>query len=241
MENNKYTAPVFLKFGEEQYMKDLLENGNIYCGNLHWFANQVDEVGRCDSYENIFEIKNAPDLRIAVIDKTTNKIKEILDSEFHLVKKLRDDDLAGNIYCLYTFDFVGTQRCIPIEVDTDKLGEYCVVITDVNKLQERIFNKLKSLERFNTSGFVKYTDLSTYEGKRNPFQKDLKFKNQHEYRFYIHNPNNEAFTFKIDNIEDIAFIIKTSELSTCCLITYDKTERVVGRIPKEIQSLLNNL
>ena len=74
--------------------------------------------------------------------------------------------------------------------------------------------------------FVEYKNFSKYTGFKTFFEKDLKFKDQKEYRLWIDYRREEDLNICIGNIEDISYLLPISELRNKVAIRVDNSLKI---------------
>lgn len=194
---------MFLKFGKENDLKDLIENGTIYMNSLQFFRTIEDEELRGDSYEGVIEIINTPpgDFEIPSLG---HKGKH---QGMHM-KKVHEE-ILGNIYSLYCISSHGWENPQDFFMDQKikKFGSHCVIIKDNVRFLELITQKLDELKAKYHHGFIDYYDKNRINRKVTLFEKPLEFEYQKEFRFYVDRNSSDAFKFSIGNIEDIAELV----------------------------------
>lgn len=194
---------MFLKFGKEKDLKDLIENGTIYMNSLQLFRTIADEGLRGDSYEGVIEIINTPpgDFEIPSLGYKGKH------QGMHLKKA--HEEILGNIYCLYCISSHGWDK--PEDFCMDQkikgFGSHCVIIKDNVKFFDLVTQKLDSLKIKYHHGFIDYYDKYQINRKVSLFEKPLEFEFQKEFRFYVERESTEPFKFSIGNIEDIAELV----------------------------------
>lgn len=203
-----------LKFGAKEHMDSLLKKGTIYCNTCHYFATLKDGNSRGDIYENVnamYEI-----IKIELANLKTKKSISFNEPKGQLLQSTSPELSSGNLYCLYTYDFLtnfsGDDIIHHFNVNCE-IDRYFIIIKDCPEFLRRIQEKLKYQGLEFSCGLVQYKDLTKYTGSKTPFMKDLTYQNQKEYRFYIKNPVNETLCFNIGSIEDIAILYPANHLS----------------------------
>lgn len=199
---------MFLKFGNEENLNDLLQNGTIYMNSIQYFRNFEDDELRGDSYEGVIEIINSPpgDFEIPSI-KYKGKHQGI-----HL-KKVHDE-ILGNIYSLYCISSYGWEKPQDFFIDQKIkfFGSHCVMIKDNLAFLNLITEKLDELGMKYHHNFVDYYDKQKINRKITLFEKPLEFEYQKEFRFYIERESSDSFKFNIGNIQNIAELLKIDDI-----------------------------
>lgn len=195
-----HTIKMFIKFGEEDNIKDLFHNGTIYMSSIQRFREIEDNELRGDKYEGISRIKNYPPGQF--------EITSIGYKGNYLALQVREayKEVLGNIYSLYCISSHGWDNPLDFKMDDrlKRFGSHCVVIKDNQKFLSLIENKLKELKAKFRYGFVEYYDKDKVDRKINLFEKPNEFEYQKEFRFYIERLSAEPFVFNIGSLTDIA-------------------------------------
>lgn len=202
---------IFFKIGQRKYMEDLFNNGDIFCNTFEYFAkSDAAEVG--DPDETVTDLHLGTLTKLTFTDKSGGK--RAIEMKVPGQLKQRSTGHVGNIYSLYAFKY--SERLdtgeFTLPENLLKFGDAIVVILDIHEFMERIEKKLKKDNRGYQRGFVKYLDYQNYSGDRSPFQKNITFQHQHEYRIYLHPKVDEAkepLKNSIGSISEIAVITTT--------------------------------
>jgi hypothetical protein len=197
-----HTITMFLKFGQEEHIKDLYYNGTVYMNSIQYFRKLEDGELRGDEYEGISRIKNYPpgQFEIPAIGFKGN----------HLALQIRESypTVLGNIFSLYCISSHGWERPQDCRIDEKNkgFGSYCLVVKDNIKFLSLIENKLKELNLKYRHGFVEYYDKDKVDRVITLFEKPLEFEYQKEFRFYVERRSEQPFSFSIGSLTDIAEI-----------------------------------
>ncbi|MBC8987549.1 hypothetical protein H9X96_17405 [Pedobacter sp. N36a] len=193
-------------------MKQLLLEGNLHCKPMHYFARLSDEGVRGDAYETAVEIRNFSAQVLFTGDKSN--MWPVAKKHFTMYKSYNSDVACGNLFCLYFYDI--SQQDMhsrkPIYFPEKAIDEYCILIHDAQEFVERVKKKLAEYHLDYGCQFVNYQDFKKINGYRNQFTKDVAYKNQNEFRFWIKYELVQDLNFSIGNIEDIAIIDKTENI-----------------------------
>lgn len=206
---------LFFKVGQRKYLEDLINKGDLYCNTFEYFAKcDADEVG--DSDETVSDLHLARLTKLTFTDKSGNR--KTIEMDLPAQLKQRHTGHMGNLYSLYAFKYSehvdAGEFTLPDSMF--KFGDTVVLILDIHEFLARIEKKLAEEERGHKHGFIKYLDYKTYSGDRQPFQKDISFQHQQEYRIYLHPKIGELKTpvkISIGSISDIAVITATDKFT----------------------------
>lgn len=212
-----HTIKMFLKFGQEDHIKDLYYNGTIYMNSIQYFRGIEDEELRGDMYEGVSRIKNYPPGQI--------EIPSLGYKANYLALQIRQSykTILGNIfslYCISSHDWVGEPEDFKINEKIKRFGSYCMLIKDNKKFLHLIESKLKELKVKYKHNFVEYYDKDKVDKEITLFEKPLEFNYQNEFRFYVERISDQPFVFSIGSLIDIAelhssdIIVDTLELRT---------------------------
>lgn len=222
---NKHVLFLLKIFEKEKYAKDLL-NGKIFANSLEYFVKLEKGLDkRKDIYEDINGWLQPVDSLILKINDQTIP-KEDLAGPIS-IKIHRDYNI--NLFCMYACyvediekikkeNIETTKRDLFIEKDLLKLGDYAILIKNNTEFIERIKKAVKKNGLGLKANLIEYFDEKTFHGtfsqEESMFRKREFYKHQKEYRFaFLSNKiSNNPINLEIGNIEDIAMLIKTSEI-----------------------------
>jgi hypothetical protein len=109
---------------------------------------------------------------------------------------------------------------ISIPDDCKKLGEYAVIVTNVNKFIERVKAAVSSNNYGLNAGLVEYYDPTIFNGffseVESIFRKRDEYKHQKEYRFSFDTgiAGNDLLILNIGDISDITMQCKVFDINT---------------------------
>lgn len=204
----KQTILAFIKFGHEEHMLDMFNNGNIYLNTVQSFRNFEDNNLRGDNYEGVSEVINYPKGTFEI--KSLNYKGEY--SSIHIRKSF--EKVVGNIFSLYCISSFHISDPLEFKIDEKILefGTHCILIKDNAELLKRIEESFKNKDIILHHNFVSYYDTKSFDGKINVFQKPNEYKYQNEFRFYADSGLNEPLLLKIGNLSDIAEMHKSEDI-----------------------------
>lgn len=199
---------MFLKFGQEEHIKDLYENGTIYMNAIQFFRGIEDNELRGDKYEGISKINNYPAGQI--------EIKSLNYKGKYLALQIREsyDTVLGNIFSLYCISSHGWKRPTDFKIDQKikNFGSHCLVIKDNTKFLSLIEQKLKEMKIEYSHNLISYYDKDKVDREITLFEKPLEFEYQKEFRFYVKRKSDKPFYFSIGSLKEIAQIYKSNEV-----------------------------
>jgi hypothetical protein len=192
-----------LKFGDEDKMKSLLEQGHVFCNTLDYFRG-LEDANRGDKHEGSA-------FSMPVIIKSI-KIKdiEIPDINIDGVFRTKDPKFQCNLYCMYGAeendlqDFYDKNLSKLVDRDSLGFGSHFVFIFDPKEFIRRVGLAIEKEGYKYTLGTVQYRNLSSFTGKMGVFDKAEFYRNQKEVRFCIHSAGDKPIKICIGNINDIA-------------------------------------
>lgn len=203
-----HTIVMFLKFGQEEHIRDLYQNGTIYMNSIQYFRKLEDGELRGDIYEGVNSIKNYPagKFEIPSIDYKGN----------YLALQLREsyETVLGNIFSLYCISSHGWKNPKDFKIDekNKRFGSHCLLVKDNVRFLALIENKLKELKVKYRHNFVEYYDKGKVNRAITLFEKPLEFEYQKEFRFYVERYSDQPFIFSVGSLADIAEIHSLEEV-----------------------------
>jgi len=201
---------MFLKFGSQDNIEDLYNNGTVFLNTIEYFRKQEDNELRGDKYEGASKIINSllGTFRIPNVDK------DFRYEKVHLRKSYQT--LLGNLYCLYCISSFAFPNPLDFKIDERNLrfGTHCLMIKDNKYFLDSIEKELvnKGLEFYH--GFVNYYDKETICKDLTLFDKPSEFEYQKEFRFYVHNNKLKPIKLRIGSLHDKAEIYTMKEIMT---------------------------
>jgi hypothetical protein len=207
MKKKTHTILLFLKFGSEENILDLYENGTIYMNTISWFKAVDDNYLRGDTYEGLSKIMNYPKGKFRI---------ESLNHEVNYEKlqiRHANKDLLGNIYSLFCVSsfFEPTPENFKIDKRVEEFGSHCLIIKNCPKFLSLIEAKLTFLGYEYDHDFVEYYDKDKINGNIDFFHKREEFRYQNEFRFLVYNDKKEPIKFQIGCLKDISEVVKSED------------------------------
>lgn len=198
----------FLKFGQEEHIRDLCENGTIFMNSVQYFRHIDDNCVRGDMYEGISKIKNYPPGEL--------EIKSLNYKGKYLALQIRaaHETVLGNIYSLYCISSYTISNPLKFQVDDriKQFGSHALLIKDNPEFINRIEKRLQTMELPYRHGFVKYYDTNKKNGMISIFHKPKDYYYQNEFRFYVYRPTSEPLLINIGSLEGIAEMYKAEDI-----------------------------
>lgn len=198
---------VFIKFGKKEFMKDLYENGTIFCNPIVEFSRSSDG-GRNDEDETTTRIEDLSGKVIQFSRDSSFKGSFYIHCKTVCYKE-SNEDMRGNIYCLYSLDLENAPIGNVFSVDPKvpkELGDFFVFIHNTKEFTKRVAQKLTQSKLRYYSKRIEYKPLKSHTGNKDIFTKDNVYSYQNEFRLYIDTGLNEAYPINIGSLKDIASI-----------------------------------
>lgn len=196
-----------MKVGDEKWIRNLYDHGEIYFNSIQQLRNGPDDGFRFDPYEGISSLKNtkAGSFYLESLDHTVNFLK------MHLVETM--PIVYGNVFCLFSIssNWWESPADFSIHEDLTKFGTHCLLI-DANTLINGIEKELKKRKIEFDHDFVQYYDEYNHNGSVDLFMKREKYAYQKEFRFYARRDSTKALKIKIGSLKGRAELIKSSEI-----------------------------
>lgn len=210
-----YTIMVFLKFGQQEHVYDLYENGTVYMNTVEYFRRIEDKELRGDSFEGTIKVINSlpGTFRIPGIDREFKYHKAHIEEAYKIA--------FGNIFSLYAISSYGFANPMEFKIDERNrgFGTHCLLIKNVPYFINSLKEQLTNLGFKFSHGFVEYFDKDSISKDLTAFDKPLEFRYQKEFRFFVPNDKLEPISIKIGSLEDFAEVVTTEEAMQIQLAT----------------------
>lgn len=153
--------------------------------------------------------------RLNPITRKNEKVgifKDAIHREFNEIYE------SSRVYCMYyaiTHMEKADKLSSIINKDIIEKFEYdsVAVIFNLESFYDRLDKHLDSHGFYYRRGTVDYIDINNAKRNLTPFDKDLIFKHQNEFRICVQNIKSEnAFKTSIGNLSDISFVVGVKEL-----------------------------
>ena len=222
------TRLLFLvKVGQKEHL-ELLRQGKIRFQKLKIYKDAGNSAAHSDPYEGIESILQGSETRFGI--KLSSGETHEFSSENGFVDLRIQSCLESPVLCLHavhTGDW--TRREFPeeqipelksylrIHDSMKKYGDHVWMIHDLKKFNDRLIETVKKLEVGVKSRFVRYVDFSTVHGTisddQKAFVKDIKYKDEREFRYQILSQKcfEDTFTIDVGDLRDISMIMGFDE------------------------------
>jgi len=201
----------FIKIGEEQNMKSLLERGLLFCNSIKFFR-EIESP-----HENLIADKSEGSINSINVKPQQFEFfigEKKLTVKFACIRKYQfyEPILEDHIYCLFSMRSNNIDKANFINAEISRFGDSAFVITDVAEFMNRVDSALKELNVKFERDHVKYYDKKSDHNKLTVFDKPNEYEPQNEYRLYIKGQKTKTFSFEIGNLKDVALIINSVNL-----------------------------
>lgn len=204
-----------LKFGNEENIFDLFQNGTIFFNTIDYFQNLEEQGLRGDPYEGTFRITNLFEengilLKIKIPD--TRKEVKLFPGNLHLREFY--SDIKGNIYSMYAMKFCEIKNASNYTVDkrVKDFGSHFVIIQKPQVFIDKIQEKLDALKIDYRMGMVNYYDRKKINCKIGPFDKPNDYEYQKEFRILLYRDALDSFSIKLGNLKEFAMIFEVKAI-----------------------------
>ena len=176
----------FIKFGEEEHMRELLEKGIIFCRQLEGFRKRGKEkkVGG-DILEGVLDIKNIrkeDKSVLTIFESISNKEIKFNLNNAQIRQKAHN---VGNIYSIFSINMPETkEEEILLNEKMLEYGTHAVFIKNIAEFLKRIKKEVSKKNLNIYCGLVDYYDATKRQVKNlTYFNKSI--ENIHESEFRI--------------------------------------------------------
>lgn len=208
--------PYFIKFGKENHINELRNNGIVYFNSLSYFKNIENDEVRRDALEGAISIEQLNEVQLYSDGKLIAHQKPGSKAQLYF----HDKENNGNVYSLYAMQ-EGKQTSQNFLFDNRLLsfGDKLLLITNTKLFIERIIRQLKRGRMKFDLGYVKYYDKNTYSGILDPFNKPDVFSYQYEFRVYIETNDISPIKLEIGSIKNISKFFDSTMIQKMKLVS----------------------
>jgi hypothetical protein len=198
----------FLKSGEKKNLIELQKNGRVYMKSLSYFE-KCEDISRKDSLEKATFIINNPPKPYYLKVKRYNVEEEYIT--VGLINNSIGKGYEGYIFCMHYLNLGDeTEKDFQIKSKDDHM-----LIINSNLFLKALKDKLEEDKTKYKYGLIRYKDFNSYVGDKTPFEKDLTYKDEYEFRLFIPMKETKEFhDFYLRGISKFSTLIKASSLSS---------------------------
>lgn len=211
IKNNNMELYYLMKFGEERYLKNLINFGEIYLNTIEYFKKS-DDITINDNNEGAAFIHQG-DLKIFNPDNN-----ELIGYAPTAQLRFFNKTFNGNLYCMFglTSEIENKMKINNLKVisidermykQKDTENKKCVIITNPKEFLNRIESKLNAEKLEYEFHMVEYYNEKEHSGKLDIFNKSNKFEYQSEFRLFVNSNKNKPMCINIGAIKDIAIFV----------------------------------
>jgi len=194
-----------VKFGNQEHLQQLQDEGLLYLNNLPYFWNIEDEELRGDPFDSVTEIQRGP----KVVIPLQNGKEVTMEGEW-IMRMHPSEPEKINIFCMYALcPFSGT---FPVDERNFRFGSFALVMINRPEFMRRAELALKSQKIKFKADLVNYVDNS-HIGKVGQFKKLRKFAYQSEWRLVCYDGPRGPRKIRIGSIKDISVILHSEQIN----------------------------
>lgn len=193
-----------VKFGRQEHLCRLRDEGLLYLNNLPYFWKTEDEELRGDKCDGVAKILRGNNGTVTPANdpgkpmRVTNWVVRVHPPQPEKI----------NIFCMYAVrPSVGNY---PVDERNFRFGDYALILTNPQEFIDRIASQLKSQEIPGKADLVTYVD-DDYRGEMGPFRKLRRFAYQSEWRVVCYNGPGGDWRLSIGGIADICMLVRSLE------------------------------
>ena len=201
----KKTVIAFLKIGMYEHNK-ALQNGMLRFGSLNSYSKTEDK-SRVDKLETVIHIEELPEENILTLfHPSMGEINVKVDS----ANIWKSNDQIGHAFCLFAIQPIMIQNdSWQLNSQMIEKGDSILLINNPKEFIRRTEVAIKNQNFKVAYDFISYKSFERYTGKKSVFEKDLLFKEEQEFRFYVDFfSTNEAEYLEVGDLSDISIIIE---------------------------------
>ncbi len=238
------TARIYLLikvFDKEEYADAFIQKGELFCRTLGDFKRIENDAARGDTYEGVTDWHQPDKITLTLTFKDKDGVEKTIPIEKLagpvVVQSNGYDKL--NLYCMYAVNSQEFEESYETEEEririvesintmlkerstlsneVQSLGEFAVVVYQVEKFIGRVKNAAKEGNFACWNGLIDYYDPDTFHGSFKEleavFRKRSIYKHQNEYRFAFgsHGPAGNK-VIHLGSLESIAIKVPTREIN----------------------------
>jgi hypothetical protein len=176
---------VLFKFGREEHLTALRQQGLLHMRTMRYFAEaERENPARSDRFEGAVRIFQPADIKMTISHPAIGT-HEVDSRDFAgPVIFSYNQEAEKNIFCLFCLTAPTATRAV-LHEEHFHFGSHFVLILNTTEFFERIKRELARLDLSGRGEPVKYYDESSYTGSVGPFLKPSRLAYQQEYRIVI--------------------------------------------------------
>ena len=204
-----------IKFGKQEHLLRLLDEGLLYMNNLPFFWNLEDEDPRGDPFDCIVEVARGPRVSFTLPDG-----KEVFMEGNWTLRMHPAESEKINIFCMYALRPL-VEGSFPVDERNFGFGDHALILLNSDEFMSRTESILKSQRIIAKGDLVEYVD-DCYTGKLGPFKKRRRFAYQSEWRFVCRDGPGGPREVRIGSIRDISAIIPSAEVNKQIRVEFEQ-------------------
>lgn len=203
-----------IKFGRQDHLLQLQEEGLLYMNDLPYFWAIEDEELRGDPFDCNVRIERGPKIGLSLPDG-----KEVFLKGTWTLGMPPSKPEKINLFCMYALRPL-TKTSFPMDAKNFRFGEHALVLINRDEFMLRIESAIKSQRIIAHAGLVDYVDDS-YKGELGPFRKLEKFAYQSEWRLVCLDGRGGPREIRIGSIRDISIILRSDEINNLIKVDFE--------------------
>ncbi len=195
-----------IKFGQQEHLLQLQDEGFLYMNHLPYFWKIEDEELRGDPFDCNARIERGPRIGLTLEDG-----REVFMEGTWTLGAPPSEPEKINMLCMYALRPLAKDT-FPVDERNFRFGEHALVLINRDEFMLRIESVLKSQRIKAQAGLVEYVD-DCYRGELGPFRKLPKFAYQSEWRLVCLDGPGGPRAMRMGSIRDISVIIRSDEVN----------------------------
>jgi len=199
------------KVSKLRHLETLIEKGELHFGRVPDYRKNERENLKYDQSEGILYQQSATGARLYMeIDEGEMKeVAKLVEGSVMRLKSSEFDRLS--IHCMFSMNTSNYVNQLPESLGSS--GDYVAVVTDIPEFINRIDTWTKKTGCKHYRDLVSYVDLSTHTEMIGPFIKDLRYKEQNEFRICVRTEDLSDQNMYLGNLENVIAIVPFQELT----------------------------
>lgn len=212
----KYTLYALIKFGQEQFLRDLLNTGSLYFSSKQRLRGSKKENSDNFRYDSLEGATLYESHRFGVIINMKNPTtgEDMNIPARRLVFSANPEIVHGNIVSFFGItdkSFVNN-KMIPVDPKMKDFGSHFILIYDFQHFMRRIDAAFNRVKLNHSLGKVEYFDEENHVGELHYYHKRSSLSYQNEYRIHIDRESTSPYLLKIGNLREFAVICHSDTL-----------------------------